>query len=595
MPNAYAGGLAYVPNNAPTFVPVAPTSAAIQSAINAASAAGGGIVQLPAGNIPIATTLVPASGVKLRGIAPQLAYTSIPDANTTTFAAGGTVLTPTGAFPAISWNTTVLGTPASQAAFSQLALTNISFEDIGFSGANGGTYGIFAGATNNASCWWSQFKNLYFIGFATVGFSLTNYQHCEFIGNYSFNCAWGQFHGIDVAAATLAPGNSTYYDLYNVNSSTLGNTSRGITFLTTAALAAAADNNQFKLDRIQSNRFAGGAQTQAATMTNAQATFTVTDGTKYPIGIPVTFSATVNGFTTGKIYFVVTNSVNTISVSLTYGGAAVSATGSTAVNITTNGYPCFEMIALSGSQMTNLVIDNLDVEGLATCAAFFQNSNGVNIQLSQVPGTGQAPISICYRGCTNKFLLSPQSCSTDDDQNALGPTFFHGAKFGASIGYNGIGFVYDSVSGKSGMSLGYQFDGAGAYAITHDPATAGGFMAPRVAGLGHAQTKVISGSITITNLNLAYLNTTASSTTTLPSVVAANQGAWLKFFNNSGATQTIATDGTQLFSNVATRTTLTLNAGASVYLEAMSLNGTFTWVIVGGSGPMSAGVIAAPT
>jgi hypothetical protein len=78
-------------------------------------------------------------------------------------------------------------------------------------------------------------------------------------------------------------------------------------------------------------------------------------------------------------------------------------------------------------------------------------------------------------------------------------------------------------------------------------------------------------------------------------VVTANQGAWLKFFNNTGSTQTINTDGVQLFNNVAARTGLTLNDKASVYLEAMSLNGTFTWVIVGGSSAMVAGVISAPT
>src|SRR5258706_9290812 len=174
------------------FYPTTLDANGIQAAYNAAGAAGGGIVQLPPGTIPLAYSIVPVSGVKLKGIAPQLAYSSIPDANTTTFAGTGTVLAPTGAFPAITWNTTVLGTPASQAAFSQSGLTNIGFEDLGF---QGGTYGIFAGATNNASCWWSQFKNLYFIGQTVVGFSLTNYQHCQFVGRYSYNCAWGQYDG----------------------------------------------------------------------------------------------------------------------------------------------------------------------------------------------------------------------------------------------------------------------------------------------------------------------------------------------------------------------------------------------------------------
>jgi hypothetical protein len=586
------------------FTPAGTTAAAINAAYTAASNAGAsGTVYLGSKQYNLEISVVPKSGVKLKGQPPQLAYASIPDATTTLFASGtGTVLTPTGAFPAISWNTTVLGTPASQAAFAQGALTNIGFEDLGFSGASGGTAGILAGATNNPACWYSQFKNLYAIGFAAgvgAGISITNYQHCEFIGNYTFNCNQGQYHGIDVASATLAPGNSTYYDLYCVNSATLGNLSRGITFITTAALGAAADNNQFKFDRIQSNRFSGGNTTQAATMVNTQSTFTVTDGTKFAVGMPVTFSVTANGFTTGLIYFVVSVAANVLTVASTYGGAAITATGNTAINITTYGFPCFEMIALAGSQMTNCVIDNLDVEGGGTCAALFQNCNGFDITFSQVPGTSQSTVSVCGRSLLNATIKAPQSINTDFDGNSNGRAIqFFGAKFGTSVQYQGAGIWYDSVSTKTVLSLGYQSDTQSAGLLTFDPATAGGLVSTKNAGIGHFTKNINSASFTVTNLNAVYSNGQASGVTnTLPTVSAANAGSWVTFINHTANAQTISTDGVQLFNGIAARTSLTLNAGATVDLRAVQSTTApaYTWDVTGGTSAMAAGVISAPT
>lgn len=586
-----------------TYVPIVLTAVGIQQTMTQAGAAGGGTVFLPSGTLNLSATLVPVSGVKLKGVPPQLVYNTIPDSGLTTLvgSAGGTVLNPSGAFPAISWNTGALAAPASQTAFSQTGLTNISFEDLGFSGAGGGTWAILAGGTNNASAWYSQFKNLYATGFTSGGgFSFTNYQHCQFNGNYTFGCAWGQLHQIDVASASLAPGNSVYYDLYNcITASTAGQLQRGISFITTATTGGAANNNEFKFDRMQSNRFGGTIITQAATMVNTQANITITDGTKFAIGLPVTVDATQNGFTLKKIYFVVSLAGNVIQLSNTYGGAAVLATGAVAVNIVQAGFPCFEMIALSGSANTNVVMDNIDVEGFSTAAVFFQNCSGLNIQMSQVPGVGQATQSLCFRGCVNKLVIAPQSISTDDDQNAVGAaSMLLGAKFGTSIGYQGMGLWYDSVSGKSVFSMGYQNDTQSGGLLTFDPSTSGGLVTPKNAGIGHFIKNVNSASFAVNSLNCTISNGTASGVTnTLPTVVAANAGSWLIFVNHTASAQTISTDGTQLFNGIALRTAITLNAGATVCLEAVqSTTGpAYTWDVTGGSSAMASGVISAPT
>lgn len=577
------------------FYPAILSSAGIQAAIFDANAAGGGTVQLSATTIPLQAPLTMLSGVKIKGVPPQPVYNTIPDSGLTTLvgSAGGTVLAPTGAFPAITWNTAALPVPASQTAFTQTGLTNIAVEDLGFSG---GTYGIFAGATNNASCWYSQFKNLYFTGQTVVGINVTNYQHCQFNGNYSFGCAWGQYHAIDVSSASLAPGNSTYYDLYNcITASTAGQLQRGISFITTATTGGAADNNQFKFDRVQSNRFGGTTITQAATMVNTQANITITDGTKFAVGVPATVDATQNGFTLKKIYFVISVVGNVIQLSLTYGGAAVLATGAVAVNIVTQGFPCFEMIALAGSANTNVVMDNVDVEGFSTAAMFFQNCTGLNIQMSQVPGVGQATQSMCFRGCVNKLVIAPQSISTDDDQNAVGAaSMILGAKFGTSIGYQGMGIWYDSVSGKSVFSLGSQNDSQSAGLLTYDPATNTGICLPKNAGIGQLPKLVNSASFAVSALNVVVCNQASAAVNTLPTVTAANAGAWIEFVNHTAGTQTVATDGTQLFNGITARTVITLNAGATVRLSAVNI-GAFTWDVMGGTSAMVAGVISAPT
>lgn len=581
------------------YFPASPVNAVtIQAAIATAKLnTNGGVIQLPGNTVSLTASITPQSGIYFVGQMPVLnCTTGIPDAASIT-AAGGTMLAPTGAFPAFTWNTTPLAAPVSQAAFSATGLTNIGFKNIAFVG---GTHGILAGAANNGSCWWSEFDNLYFFGQTAVGIQLTNYQHCRFDRQFSFNCQWGQLHIIDVAASFLAPGNSTYGDMYNIIplSSATNMTARGITFITQASTGGAANNNQFYFKRIQSNNFNRATTTQAATMVNTSTNITITDGTKWAVGMPATASATVNGFTVNKIYFVVSVAANVIQLALTYGGAAIAATGNTAVNLVNTGFPAFEMISLAGNTNTNAIIENLDVEGGGTCAVLFQNCNGVRLGVSQVPLVGQSPISICFRGCVNKMVLGPQSVSTDDDQNAVGAASqFFGAKFGTSVGYQGQGIWVDSVSGNGVLSLGSQFATQSTGEITFIPGTAGGILMPKVMGLGQLP-KVVSGNpIAITNLNVCYVNISNPGAYTVPTANAANSGCWIEIFNNSGANQTVTGDGTQLFNNIAGRTSFTLADKASCRLQIDQITGgaVYTWVLKGSSTPMTAGVIAAPT
>lgn len=591
----YSNGVSWLPMGG-VFTPTAPTAVAIQSAINAAGVAGGGIVKLPTGVIPLSQSLTPVAGVYLEGVEPVLNTTlGIPDQFNVTFA-GGTILAPTGAFPAITWNTTVLGVQGSQGAFAATAINNIGFKNLGF---QGGTYGIFAGATNNGATWWSEFENLYFIGCTQWGMNITNYQHCSFKRNFSFNCINGQFHGVDCSGALLIPGNSTVYDLYNVipSSSATNMLSRGISFVATGTVGAS--NNQYKMDRIQSNNFNRATTTQAATMVNAQATFTVTDGTKWAIGMPVAVSTTANGFTVGIPYFVASAAGNVISLSLTNGGAAINATGNAAINVINQGFPAFEMIGLPGATFLNVVIDNLDVEGGGTAAVVLQNCGGCSIEMQGAPLVSQSTWSVVGLGYKNSKLMAPQIVNTYFDGNSTSQAmqFFGSRNANPSSGYMGSGIWFDSVTGNVVLSLGSPFATASTGELTFIPSVAAGILMPKVMGIGQLPKAVSGNPVALTNMNLCYVNVSNPGSYTLPTVTASIAGCWLEIFNNSGAAQTVTTDGTQLFNNVAGRTVLTLANGASVRLSAYQTTGgaTYTWVLVGSSATMTAGAIAAPT
>jgi hypothetical protein len=199
----------------------------------------------------------------------------------------------------------------------------------------------------------------------------------------------------------------------------------------------------------------------------------------------------------------------------------------------------------------------------------------------------------------NATIFSPTDASTDFDGNASSRNIqFYGRRSStASVQYMGAGMWYDNPSGKTVFSLGYQSDSQGAGILTFDPATAGGLVSTKNAGIGQFTKNINSASFTVTNLNAVYSNGTSAAVNTLPTVSAANAGSWVRFINHTAGTQTIATDGTQLFNGIAARTVITLNSGATVDLSAVQTTTApaYTWDVVGGTSAMAAGVISAPT
>lgn len=584
----YSNGNAWLPFT--SFAPVAPTGAAVQAAINAAAAAGGGVVQLPAGVIQLTVPLIPASGVAIRGVVPSMNYGSNPNTIPDSWLVGpqgGTILNCAGG-DGFAWNLTPLGAPASQLAFTLTGITNFEISGIGFTNFRNG---INAGATNNCAALYAKFYDLF--GQSASGWlvNITNFQHCNFGRLRSFGGLVGQmFFGNDVPAATLQPGNSTFEDLFGVTGSG-SNLIRGICHNVNQGT-----QNQATHSRIQMNKLNSSVVTQAATMVNTQSNITITDGTKFAINVPVAFTTTANGFTANKIYFVLSVVGNVVTVANTVGGAAVTATGNTAINMVTQGFAPLEMVALAGCNFTNQTMTNIDVEGGGTCGILLQNKSGLQMAVSQLPQTSQSTQGICCRGVVNSKIDAPNGTNTDFDNSSPGAALqYSGQRTAGCVGFQGAGVWYDTVSTNAVMGMGCTFDvqGSGLFNLV-----GGNKLFPGTLGVGQKAT--LSGTanqaLGDSQLNNVYTNNVSGTSPTLPTITATNVGIWATLLNFTATPQVFTTGASQLINGVAGRTTFTLNSGASIRLESCNMpSGAFGWAIAGASSAMVAGVISAPT
>jgi hypothetical protein len=566
------------------FVPATNDYAGILAAYNAAVAAGGGVVQLLAVTYTLGGNTLPiSSGIKYIGVTPVLSYTTalIPDAFDVALGSA-TIFQGDGTQPAFKYNSVALGTPASQNAFSRQAVTNCMIANIGF---NNFSHAILAGNTNAASFWYSEFSNLYITGGTQWGLSITNFQHCDFRRIYTFGCVNGQYYGNDVPAAILMPGNSSWYDIYSVTrSGTYNGKDRALVFKTIQG-----GQNEGFLCRIQSNRFGASFVTQAATATAASTSIVVTDGTKFAVDMPVSFSATANGFTTKQIYFVASVAGNTLTLSNTQGGAAITATGATAFNIISSGFPCLEVVALAGANHTAHVFDNLDVEGGGECAILLQNASGNSIRISQTTGPSQSTQGICLRGAGYNEITAFAGASTDFDSGSATSSFY-GLRNVGCVQYLGMGIYQDATTSNRVLGLG----SAGKTQDKGDLSVIlGSFLYPNT-GMGIRSQTFGGTSVTLneSHTGAVTLNGTGNFTFTLPTISASNVGIQYNISNQYTATTiTLNTNGTQLFNGKAALTSLSILTQGSVTVAAVSGGGNFYWSIIGIGGTYSAGTI----
>jgi hypothetical protein len=552
-----------------TVSPGTQADVSINSAITTLAASGGGVVQLGAGTYTLSSSsspIVPKTGVYIVGVVPQLNYTTntapIPDSNLVLTNAGGTVLNCSGG-PCFQWNKAALGTPASANAFVIAGPTNFGIKNLGFTNC---TRAVDGGNTNNPSGWYAEFENLYISSCTDWGFWLTNFQHDKFRRIFTFsNINGGQYYGNDVAQTVLQPGNSVWEDLYNTTPVTNADYSRGLVWF-----IVQGQQNQGMLYRIQSNRLNAASVTQAATMTNTSANIGVTNSTLFPVGMPVTFSASANGFIQNEIYFVVSSAANVITVSLTYGGAAIVATGATAVNVIHQGYAAVEVIAQGGAALSSHEFYDIDAEAGGTCAIIAQNVQTSVFNISQVPLSTQATQSFCARNLTFSQVFSRASANTSWDGSSGSSQFFGnralGSTGGGAIAHNPPGYFFDAGLGYNVLNF-----SSSVYGWSGQTPDSTNMLIPKTGAVLQQESKN-AATVTLVGSDSGWLMdnfATGSATITLPAVTSTVKNMQYVLVNPVGTGQNEVVTSTSNFCGPTTaRTSITMTPGSAMTLAA---------------------------
>jgi len=418
------------------------TEAQIRAAFTALVAVGGGVIKIH-GRITLSASLPMASNIIYLGDGYSLIYTQYPDSGSATLdTTKGTVLIGNGTFPAFTYNTsgltlaqatTLYGAPGPAAAstnFSNAALTNTGVINIGLKNFS---IGIQAGAQYRMSFLYSTF-NVCATDCTQWGFWIENFQHCDNCQFYGFNNTLGNVMFAASGAGYLAPGNSYF-------NAVLGSVKQGVQNAPIRNVVLAAYNGSafgsMAITHLQGNRFSQISSTQAATMSNGSPNIGVTDLTYFAVGMPVTFSATINGFTVNWIYFVLSVSgasgAGTITVGnyqpslasqyrptgyvndVPFAGTAINAAGNTAVNIISQGFPCIEVVGLDNTSIVaSLSVLLLDAEGGGTTKTVFQNCTSMQVCVPATTIDGTSTVEVVTRNAQGILNISSAGAARCD-------------------------------------------------------------------------------------------------------------------------------------------------------------------------------------
>lgn len=390
----------------PIYIATA-SEAGIRAAALAASNNGGGIVKIPVGTITLSAMLPMYDGVIYEGVPVR---NDISGAQTSGI--GGTILQGDGTFIGMGYNTADLGAPLSTSAlFMAGMLSGTGARDITFVNFS---YGLKIGGLYNPGIKYSTFHNLSFVNCQQWGAWIENYAECNFTYLTANNCQVGGIVRVGSGATLLDCGNSKWEGTnVTIASSIL---SRGICTWTRGS----SNMTQETSFHEGAARAPQSTVTQAATMSNASANITVTDGTKFPLDMPMTWSASINGFVANQIYFVVSQSSNVIQVANTMRGTAITPTSNNAVNALTKGFAPFEIAALdSGSGFIGPKVFAVDIEGTSTAHAIFQNISKGYTFIPSIIG-GDVYQNIVRRTATRGYVEMFNTGTIDSDISSGG-------------------------------------------------------------------------------------------------------------------------------------------------------------------------------
>ena len=365
-------------------------SKAIQSAIAAASAAGGGVVALRAVTYYAPGGLALAAGVHLRGLGC--------DFNGSPFGVyvRGTRLLGNNTNPGVYYLPAQFSSqPAEPAALAE-GLYNAGVENLCIDSV---TYGLEFGSLFNSGLFYgSDIQNVAVLNASVWGVYCENCSEFRVDTLYNFLLKQGGVGQMYFGASqrNYTNGNYTLQHLYADGGNYPGQ--RGIVF----QARAGSQLNDVNVFDVQTSQIGyPGGQVQAAVMATGSANIQVANGTYFPVDMPVTFCTTANGnangFVCNQTYFVVAQSGNTLQVGPAQRDAAIAATASAPVNVITYGWPGIEVSGYraandpnSGgvqSQIQSMTMEGVDDEGDGTTLFLAQQAH-LTLGLNYMGGAG---------------------------------------------------------------------------------------------------------------------------------------------------------------------------------------------------------------
>lgn len=544
--------------------------------------------------IPVSTALPLCTGLRYYGVMPTFDHSGdVPD-NDVTFT-GGTwfdVANGVKCFQAQDYNgnalDAALGSPADN--FSSTAVKECGIFNVGI---DGGSIGISFGNTNQMGAVYSEFHNIVVKGTSSWGVNAGNFQWCSFERIWTFGCVKGQQYYADVDLNVLQPGNSYFTQVYDQPGNDLTAVQlrkhKGLVFYATSG----SNLNEIFGQRMQANFFSKSSTTYT-TATGGSGSFTLQagKGAEMEVGMPVKFThAGGNGnITTGITYFIKTVSTDTVSVSATRGGAAISGSFSTSTAFTTYGYGQFEVYSdgsSASSKVTNSYFGHLDLEGVAQGALYMENCQGCVVMINELKANPGGEQHIVLRGNTvnqpNYFTVT-NSFTTDVDGASVQCQFFGSRDISDSKQNTGQWLGRNATSARFTLGLG-SADVSVRAGNFEQKEPSGGQFVYCLSGLGQ-RVHGNYGAADTTTLNAGqagyvYCTTSGAGAITwnLPTISDAVVGLTFKVRNNraggAGATLTLTAATGQPINNVSGKLSVELAAPsgstiAGVYLVACS-------------------------
>lgn len=555
------------------------TEAAFLSAYNRAHNAGGGRVHLPPGRITLTAPVTAYSNVRVLGYEPTKNYTgNVPDQDFS-FTSGsgqkGTVFVGDGTFAAFRANYTAKGSPDSP--FAGNAIDGFELANLGFDNF---TSAVDIGDTNDIGLTYSTLRDLTIRNTTDFGIRLTNYMRCEFRRIQTLACAHGQLYHQAVASATLQPGNSSFYDIYdNITGGDLASAAarrlhRGIVF----SAAGGANNNQNRVYALQVNAAgkAKGSYTAASGGT-AQFTLAAGKGAEFAVGMPVKFTnAGGNGnITTGVTYYVYSVSTDTIAVAATRYGAAITGSFSSSTAIETYGFPRIEVVAgtpgTGGSAGTTGTVTNscfygIEAENVTQSSIELENAAGCIFGITELVSATAGEQHIVLRTSqTTNVITCTKPFTTDIDASSIQNVIIGTRDTTNSVGYSAQWFGRNSGASRFQIGIGSSNLATRAASIEQREPSGGQFLYP-LASMGvrvHGNYGAGDGT-TINAGQAGVLRCTASGsgaiTWNLPTIDSHTVGLVFYIQNARSGILNMTSNGTQYINLISAKNTVALAA-----------------------------------